>query len=111
VPRVLAAAASQPADGPHRHVLIAKNLTTQPNTRQSARRQHVSLSNRRPAGFPRDKLDATRRTARVAAARMQLINSRVLLESQDQPFPLRDLEFSDTLDRKFGHVSLPATMM
>jgi hypothetical protein len=53
------------------------------------------LGLRGPGRFAGDELDPARRTARLAAARVQLIDLGVLLERQDQALPQRDVERSN----------------
>ena len=85
--RIFATAASQAADHTDRHIVIARDLTAQPYARHAAGRQHVPLSDSDLIRFAIDEFDATGCAARLPTARMQLIDTRVLFQRQDQPLP------------------------
>src|SRR5262245_58797338 len=78
--RVFSSAAGQAADRPDLHVVIAEHLAAQPNTRQAARREHVSFGGGHTIGFAANELDAAGRATRVAAASVELIDPGILLE-------------------------------
>jgi hypothetical protein len=92
---IFSAASGQPADGTNGHVVITHNLTTKPDARQATGRQHLPLGDCHPSGLTSDKFDTARRAACVPTAGMQLIDSRVLLESKHEALACGDLEFAD----------------
>jgi hypothetical protein len=100
---VFSAAACQTTDGPNRHVTVAHDLTAQSNARQPPCRQHVTLGDRHSIGFAFNKFDATRRAPCIPAARMELIDPRVLRQRQNQSFSLRHFALSRSLDCQLRH--------
>jgi hypothetical protein len=82
VSRIFAPAARQTANDADRHVLIANDLTAQPNSRQASRRQHVTLGDGHLGRLAFEKLNAARRAARIAATGVQLVDSRILLKGE-----------------------------
>jgi hypothetical protein len=110
VPRVFSSAPCQTADCTNRHVVIANDLTTQPDSRQTPRREHIAFGDGHAVGLAVEELDAARGTARVTATGMQLIDSRILLESQNQPLTLRHFELAHSLDRKLRHDRDPSRL-
>src|SRR5262245_39749474 len=89
---VRAAAAGQPADAPHRHVVVAEDLTTETHAGQAPRRQHLLFGLGHLVRFARDELDAAGGAAGVAAAGVQLIDAGLVLQRQHQPLVGRHLE-------------------
>jgi hypothetical protein len=79
---IFSPASGQPADGANGHVVVTQNLTTKPDARQATCRQHIALGNCYPIGLAGDNLDPACRAACISTAGMQLIDSRVMLESK-----------------------------
>ena len=102
--RVGPAAAFQPADRAHRHVVVANRLTRQSDAGRVFRRQHRLFGNRHPLGLTSDEYDATRRAAGVPAAGMEDIDLRVLFDGENQPLPGFDFEGPELFDGEFWHL-------
>jgi hypothetical protein len=96
---VFASAAGEAADGPHFHVVIAEDLATEAHAGEAARGEHVAFGDGHAGGLAADELDAASRAARMTAARVELIDSGVLLERPDQPFACGNIKLTDTFYR------------
>src|SRR5690606_7373448 len=97
------AAALEPADGADRHVAIDEDLAREADARQAAALEDLGLGLRHPLGLTRDELHAARRAARVAAAGVQLIDARVLLEREDEALSVGHAERAHSFDSQLGH--------
>jgi hypothetical protein len=87
--------------------VIAWNLTTQPNTGYTLRREHVPFGNCHLFWFPIDELNAARRAPCLATAGVQLIDPGVFGQSQDKALPRQYFSLSDSFDGKNWHRSNP----
>jgi len=103
MPRIFSPAARQTADGANRHVLIAKDLAAQPDARQASRRQYVAFGDSHVVRLAVEELDAACRAARVPATGVQLINSRILLKSQNEPLAMRYFVLTYSVNRELRH--------
>ena len=74
--------------------MIAENLTRQPDTGQGPGGEAFLLGRRVLLRFSGDELDTARRAARVAAAGMEDVHVRVLLDGEHEPLALRHIEYS-----------------
>src|SRR5687768_14938512 len=98
---VLAATSRQAADGTHGHVMVAQDLAAQPDSRQTSGCQHVPLGDRHLVWLRLYKFDSASGATSVSATGMQLIDPRILLESQHQSLALRNLKRPYTFHIKF----------
>jgi hypothetical protein len=72
--RIDTATASQPAGAFHRDVVLTENLATQPNARQTFRRQHRLLGLGHLIRLTGNELDTARRASSVSPACVKLIH-------------------------------------
>jgi hypothetical protein len=100
---IFSPATRQTADCANHHILSAYDLTTQSDTGQAARGQHIVFSNRHAIRITIDKLDAACCAASVPAACVQLIDLRILLKRQDESFTLWHLELANAFDGELRH--------
>ena len=103
MPSILSPATRESADCSNRHVVVTNDLAAQSNARQAPRRQHVAFGHRHLIGLAIDELHAARRATRIPTAGVQLVDTSILLESQDEPLALRHFELTETLDSKRRH--------
>src|SRR6185436_15926524 len=80
VPRVFSPTARETAYCTNRHVLIAIDLTAQPDARQPPRRQYVTLSDSHAVGLAVEEFDPARRASCLPTTGVQLIDCRILLK-------------------------------
>ena len=97
------AAAGEPADRSHRHVVVTEDLTREAYAAEPFRRQHVALGDGHLVGLAFDELDAAGGAAGVAAARMQLIDAGILLEREHQAFVVFYSNGWESFDRQNWH--------
>ena len=83
-PGIRTAAALEAADRADGHVVVAENLARQPHAGESAAFEGGDFGLRLPLRLAGDELDAAGRAARVAAARMELIDAGILFEGEHQ---------------------------
>lgn len=96
----------EPANRSNGHVVVAEDLARKANARQATLRQPIALGHRHARGFALDELDAARRAPCVAPARMQLIDSSILLEREHEPLSFRDIKRTETFNSQIGHLSI-----
>jgi hypothetical protein len=96
-------ATCQTADCANGHILSAYDLTTQSDTGQAARGQHIALRDRHAIRFAVEKLDTARCAASVPAACVQLIDLRILLKCQDEALTLWHLELANAFNGELRH--------
>ena len=80
--------------------MVADHLTRKPGTAHAFRRQHLPLRLRHARRLPVDELHATGGTARVAAAPMEDVDLRVLLDGEHETFPVGHVNRSKPFDRQ-----------
>ena len=97
VPRIHASASRQAADHADCHVLIANNLTAQPDTGQTSRGEQIFFGDGQAGRLSRNKLDAASGAAGIPAAGVQLVNTRILFQCQHQPFSWRHFKLANPL--------------
>jgi hypothetical protein len=90
--------------------VIAENLATQPDACQAAGLQHVAFGDRHLARLAGDELDAAGRAAGIAAAGVELINSRILDQGQYEALGGWNFESTDAFDRELGHAYRPLNL-
>ena len=98
----------QPARRPHRHVVIALNLTAQPQSGracQTARGKNILLRLRDLRRLPRYKFHTAGRATRVAPASMHLIHGGFIRQCQYQPFVQGNFKGAKSIDGELGHVN------
>jgi hypothetical protein len=93
--RILSAATLQSADRADYHVVIAHHLATQPDARQTASLQHVSLGFRHLRRFAFHEFYSAGRATSMPTAGMQLVDSSILLQSEHQSLAGRNIESPD----------------
>jgi hypothetical protein len=89
--------------GANRHVVIAHDLTRQPDTGETFGAELVPFRHRVGSGLTLDELDPAGGAFGKSATRVQDVDLGVLLDRLHQPFAGRHLERSISLDRKFRH--------
>jgi ribosome-associated protein len=92
------------ADRPECHVVIAQDLAGQADAVKTTRGEALFLRSRHARGLPLDELHAARRASRVAAARVQNIDTRVLFDREHQALLRGDFKRSISINRQCGHV-------
>ena len=65
--------------------------------------EHLFFGHGHRLGFALDELDAAGRASRVAAAGVQDVDARVLLDRQHQPLAVLDVHRTETFDCELGH--------
>jgi hypothetical protein len=101
LPGVLFPAAGKSAFGDEVHVPLARNLATQPKTVRSAqtsRLQNRSLGLRHLIWLTLNETHPASRALGVSPARMQLIDLRLIHQSQNQPLPDRHVKCSNSFN-------------
>ena len=106
MPCIFSPTARQTADGANGHVVIADDLAGQPDAGQPARVQHVLFRGRHRGRLAVDELDSTRGTARIAAARVELVDLGVLFEGEDETLTRFDVHRRMTFYRQFWHLAI-----
>jgi len=84
--------------------MIADDLTRQPHPDRALCQKHLFLRNCHPRGFPLDEFDATGCATGIAAAGVQLVDVRVLLEREHQTLSILDIKRSESFYGQPGHV-------
>jgi hypothetical protein len=100
---IRAAAACQPADRTHNHVVIADDLTRQPDAYETAFFEARLLGHRHPRRFTVDELDTAGRAARVPAARVQDVDMRILLDRKDEALAIFNVNRGKAFDGQSRH--------
>jgi len=100
---VFATAACEAANGSHGHIVIAEDLTAQPDSSKPPRRENCSLGFCHRRGLARNELHSASCAASVAATGMQLIDACLVSQSQNQALACRHIELSDTFDCQTRH--------
>ena len=101
--RVGPAAAGQAADCSDRHIVIAQSLTGQPDPAHALGREHVSLGDGHPLGFPLDEFDAAGRAPGIAPAGVQDIHPSILLNGQHETLPIGNVKRAKTFNGQSRH--------
>src|SRR5262245_53017712 len=89
IARIRAARPRQAADDADRHVVIAEDLAAEPDAARALGGQRRLFGDRHARGLAGHEFDAARRAPSVAAAGMQLIDVRFVLERENESFVLR----------------------
>jgi len=103
---VRTAAAGEATDRADLHVVIADDLTREPDTDGTFGGQNLALGNGHSRGLSVDEFDSARRAPRIAAARVQDVDFCILLDRQHQAFAILDIKCSEIFNRQLGHVAL-----
>jgi hypothetical protein len=83
--------------------VLALNLAGEADAGESALRELFFLGLRHLLRLAAHELDAARRAARVAAACMQDVDARVLLDGKDEPFAFLNVNWSEPLYGQSRH--------
>jgi len=83
--------------------VVAQDLTRQPHAKKFLRVQSRALGNRACLRLAMHEFDTARRATRAAAARVQLIDARVLFKREHQPLARRDFKCSDVDNSQRWH--------
>ena len=96
-------ASREAADGADGHVLVAEDLTRQPDARKLAAFEGGQLGLRVGIRLAAQEFDPARRTARISPARMELVDSGVLFERKDKSLSVGHLERAHAFHSQFWH--------
>jgi hypothetical protein len=100
---IRASASFEAADGADGHVVVAHDLAGQAGVGHPLRSKNLALGRRPARWLSFDELDAAGGAPRVAAARVQDIDARILLDRQDESFAIVDVNRSESFNRQFRH--------
>jgi hypothetical protein len=85
--------------------VIAQDLTREADAGHAFGGEDGALGFGHGRGFPVDELDTAGRAAGVAAARVQLIDLRILLEGQDEALALFHVNGPKPFNGQFRHTA------
>jgi hypothetical protein len=104
-PGIRPAASFEAADRANGHVVVAEDLAGQSHAGNTAGSEHVAFGDGHLIRFAFDKYDPARGTSRIAAASMQDVNARILLDSAHQTFSVCDFDRSKSFNSQLRHAS------
>jgi hypothetical protein len=99
-------APGQTADGPDRHVVVAKDLAAQANAAEPSSRENAFLGSGHRVRFPSDEFDPAGRAPGIAPAGVKLIHLRIVLKCQNHAFAMRYLKSSHAFHSQARHIGV-----
>jgi hypothetical protein len=100
---IFSSAAGQPADRADVHIVIAYDLAAQPDAGEAARLEHIAFGYSHALRLAFQEFDAARSTACMTAARMELVDSGVFFQREDESLTGRHFELAGAINGQFWH--------